>query len=121
MDKIQELTFDQVTEACRKAYKENGLLAQHPELRGTTCVYHYGEYKCAVGVALSQGTLDWIDRQFFNEKNFRHLVTVHMIRCSSHDSERISWLQTVHDAWFFEQNPGKRAEREENFKQAIGL
>lgn len=96
----QHLTFEEVAAACRAAYANGTLLAVAAE-RGAIepdCVYKNGEYRCAIGVALNDRTLNAITDKGMLHNRINALVRDGII--FTEDLIGLDRLQRLHDAWF---------------------
>lgn len=99
---MQTITLEGVKSAARKFYRKKRLTAQHPKKERRDCVYRSGDYRCAIGAALSVKTLDKIsDRSMNSEAGLSKLFEEKIIDFDGSDIERegVSAIQGAHDIW----------------------
>ena len=99
---IERLTVARVKAAARKAYKARKLAAQHPTRAMRKCNYQVGDYRCAIGAALSTRTLAEIVRLGRNDNTSIGKLW-HIARLIKLDGEGervlLSDIQKAHDRW----------------------
>lgn len=110
----QHLTLAEVKAACRQAYADRRLLAQHPR-PGGQCRYSYRNLRCAIGAALSPSTLCEITLARQQEVTIRTLITEGFVTVPTDEVWALRDIQTKHDRWLFHELESD----EEKFLSAI--
>jgi hypothetical protein len=110
----QHITLEEVKVACRKAYAAGTLLAQNKD-QSRDCVYRSGVYKCAIGVALNDATLDKITTKEHNRSKINDYSIRKFIQIDDDELDQIVEIQLAHDNWM------RKSSCEEAFKQAVGI
>lgn len=87
---MQVISTAELKQACRLAYREGRLLAQHPKL---SLAYKNGEYRCAIGAAMNETTLTEVDRRGLKDG----AVTEGIIKFTRLSTARA--IMDAHDAW----------------------
>lgn len=101
----QKLTYDEVIEACRKAWNDGTLLLRavvDKKVDGdVACLYAQERndiiYRCAIGVALSDEIIGNILESNANGCSVSNLASDCYIDVPPHDLARMSSLQSAHD------------------------
>lgn len=96
----QLLTVEGVKQAAREHYAAGKLTAQHPKQDQRECAYTIGEYRCAVGAALSAETL----RRMSPSDNNTALFAINTEKCgiifeNAESKSDISGIRRRHDDW----------------------
>lgn len=87
----QNITLEQVKQACREAYAKRRLIAQTPL---TLLQYHTSHgFVCAIGAAMSKATLKAIGNNQDGAFSEGFLI------CPSNERDAIYNIQNAHDAW----------------------
>ena len=126
---IQRLNVARVKAAARRAYKARKLTAQHPTREMRKCNYQIGDYRCAIGAALSSRTLAEIVRLGRNDNtSIGKLWYIARLIKLDGEGERavLSDIQEAHDRWATaSQEWGAEHEhtlkRRDEFLEVIGL
>lgn len=102
---MQTLTVPDVVAACRKAYADGTLLAQHAqEVRGDRArpryAYQVGDWHCAIGCALSADTLDLVSRGRRQTKRITGLIALGVVGVPDLQiTDVLDRVQVAHDVW----------------------
>ena len=127
---MQKLTLAKVRAAARKAYKERRLTAQHRDPSKRECVYSYGKYGCAIGVALNKKTIKKILDDSMNSGTSLGQLRDNYVKIPEKEFHHIVAIQVAHDDWVlggshFSYNDKvvgrERKEYRNKFKELIGL
>lgn len=112
----QHLTYEGVKSACRRLYAEGHLLFQNPA--AYSCRYEVGEYRCAIGAALSLETLALVRQNDFGGTLLYTLVDKNIVVVENREDARLlANLQRVHDSLVGHSVGGER----ESFLKLIGV
>ena len=119
---MQTITVAEVKTAALKAHAEGRLTAQGPwagSMRGCSyCEGHEGKlYGCAVGVALTEETTDYIRASGNTNKRLSVLVTLGILAVD--DRTTLDRIQEAHDAWVSVLDTAGRAHYEAEFLKLI--
>jgi hypothetical protein len=124
---MQTLTKADVVTACRQALADGTLIAQNrkdPAVRTPSGKIKYGydlgQFRCAVGAALTRETLDFINRPHGHRRSLhlvqlRGLIEHEAVCVPLEDFDAISDIQRAHDVW----NKTGRASERESFESLL--
>lgn len=116
-----ELTLSEVKAACREAYKNRTLIAQHPHVDYGYERGRFGQWHCAIGCALNRETLDAIIKEDLQQTVLATEPVVpdspqarllSLIQVPAHERHEIYAIQTAHDAWL-----GSSGNRQEQYRE----
>jgi hypothetical protein len=120
----QHLTVEEVKAAARTYYLAGKLTAQHPDQSERLCHYQIGDYRCGIGAAMTDETLEAIRASGNSSCGISRLAHDHSDIVTL-ESKEIQDIQEEHDNWCraaaANEHFGLKERHQAIFRQKIGI